>query len=501
MAAIWPRLPEPLWGYALLSDDPPRADDPFPPERRLAGAGDIAVEGWLGAFWVTARLKGQVCAVHERLIGAGSAFDLILDLMPEPLLSLPVLPPGYYAPGPDARRLAAALDELPEMTGSFEKPKYFTYDARLCAHDTGSVRGCGACLDVCGAGAIASENGAIRVNPYLCQGCGDCTGACPSGALRYARPSPGESLQRLRWALDLAPQAAVAPWLVLVPGEEGEKWWANCGQTAPVRALPFPLEALGAAGLEFWLAALAFGAAGIALPDLPGVSALTRNNLHRQLAHGRALLDALGIGSERLAFPWTPDLPELGPACPPATFVCLDDKRDVLHLALEHLRRHAPLQAEETILPAGAPTGSIRVDGDRCTLCLACVHVCPTAALKDGRDEPALSLIEANCVQCSRCVHACPEDAMVLEPRYLFDRPRARTPRLLHREAVFRCPECGRPFATERMIRTIAERLKDHPLFQGDKRRRLSLCEDCRIRAAFFAGGLTPAGGRSVTSD
>lgn len=488
VAAVWPLLPEPLKRYALLSDAAGKADAFLPLECCLAGASDIAIEGWLGAFRVTARRQGEICAVQERLLGAGGAFDLILDLLPNPLLALPVPPPGYYAPGPDDDRLAAALAELPDMLGVFDKPKFFAYDARLCAHDTGAIHGCRACLEVCGAEAISSERGAIRVNPFLCQGCGDCTSACPSGALRYAWPTPAESLQELRRMLQVSAPANSARWLLLLPGEKGENWRAEQAETVPEQVLPFPVEALGAAGLEFWLAALAFGAAGVALLDLPGLNDLTRANLRQQLAYGRALLEALGLGGERLTFSAAPAFPEHGAACPPATFACLDDKREILHLALEHLWRHAPLQPEETMLPDDAPCGAIRVDTDRCTLCLACVGLCPAAALKDGADEPSLSLIEANCVQCGRCANGCPEKAIELQPRYLFDRNRARTPRLLHREAIFRCPECGRPFATERMIRTIGERLKNHPLFQGDKLRHLSLCADCRVKGMFSGG-------------
>lgn len=479
-------MPEPLKRYALLSDAPEKTFAVLSRERCLAGARDIAVEGWLGAFRVTARLHGEICAVQERLLGTGGAFDLILDLFANPLLSLPVPPPGYYAPGLDDNRLAAALAELPDMIGVFDKPKFFAYDTRLCAHDTGAVQGCRACLEVCGAGAIVSENGAIRVNPFLCQGCGDCTSACPSGALRYAWPAPAEALQDLRRLLHVSARAAsAAPWLLLLPGEKGENWLAEHAETLPDQVLPFSLEALGAAGLEFWLAALAFGAAGVALLDLPGLSDLTRANLRRQLAYGQALLEALGIDGARLTFSAAPAFPEQGAVCPPATFACLDDKREILHLALEHLWRHAPLQAEEVALPDGAPCGVIRVDADQCTLCLACVGLCPAGALKDGKDEPSLSLIEANCVQCGRCAHGCPEKAIELQPRYLFDRQRARARRLLHREAIFCCPKCGKPFATERMIRTISERLKNHPMFQGDKLRQLSLCEDCRVKAMF----------------
>ena len=133
-------------------------------------------------------------------------------------------------------------------------------------------------------------------------------------------------------------------------------------------------------------------------------------------------------------------------------------------------------------LPEGSPFGEIFVSQDACTLCMACVSVCPGRALQDGGDSPALKFIEANCLQCGICASACPESAIELAPRLHFDHNTTHSARPLKEEQPFRCLQCGKPFATRSMIRTMTEKLKGHWMFEDDAAlRRLQMCEDCRV--------------------
>jgi ferredoxin len=68
-------------------------------------------------------------------------------------------------------------------------------------------------------------------------------------------------------------------------------------------------------------------------------------------------------------------------------------------------------------LPVGAPYGAIEIDSDKCTLCLACVSLCPTGALGDHPDRPEVQFTENACVQCGVCESTCPETAITLKPQ------------------------------------------------------------------------------------
>lgn len=118
-----------------------------------------------------------------------SKFDLILDVRVDPKMRMSQTPQGYFAPGVDPLEQALAANQLLEMVGEFEKPKYFTYNEKICAHGRNGKVGCSTCIDVCSTGAIGSifknGQGSVAVNPNPCMGCGACATSCPSGAMSY----------------------------------------------------------------------------------------------------------------------------------------------------------------------------------------------------------------------------------------------------------------------------------------------------------------------------
>ena len=168
----------------------------------------------------------------------------------------------------------------------------------------------------------------------------------------------------------------------------------------------------------------------------------------------------------------------------PATFAVQSDKRATLDLAIDHLLRQSSSTPEQIALPAPAsPFGSLIVDRDACTMCLACVGACPESALTDHADRPLLGFIETNCVQCGLCATTCPEDAITLEPRLLLAEGGAarRRMRVLNEAEPYCCVRCGKPFATLNAIEAIVGRLAGHAMFQGAAAERLRMCSDCRV--------------------
>jgi ferredoxin len=150
---------------------------------------------------------------------------------------------------------------------------------------------------------------------------------------------------------------------------------------------------------------------------------------------------------------------------------------------MDHLLENAPQHRKSVALQAGAPFGRVKVDGAACTLCMSCVAVCPTSALRGGQGLPQLKFVEDACVQCGMCVKACPEDAVTRETRFLFDAEERCATRLLHEEQPACCISCGKPFATRSMLDVMAKKLADHWMFQGEaEKRRLEMCEDCRVK-------------------
>jgi len=426
--------------------------------------------------------------------GRNERFDLVLDLSREPLLRMHQPPQGYIAPGADPVAQASAVAALVAMVGEFEKPKYFAYKASICAHSRSQKTGCNQCVDVCSTDAIRGDGDHVAVEPHLCMGCGACTTVCPSGALSYAYPAVPDFGARVRTVLATYGRAGGHDaCLLLHAAAAGEAIarLARRGPGLPARMIPLEVHHVASTGIDVWLAALAHGASQVALLLVGDEAPEYREALARQMEIADAIAQALGyqgqhfrlfdagaggdLGAELAAWPAA-----LGVRAP-ATFALTADKRTTAALAIEHLLAHAPVPRVEVPLPRGAPFGTIVVDRDACTMCLACVGACPVGALQDHPESPQLSFIETKCVQCGLCAETCPEHAITLSPRLELSRA-AKEPRVLNEAAVFNCIACGKPLGTEKMVNAMLGKLAGHSMFAAPGALdRLKMCADCRV--------------------
>lgn len=167
----------------------------------------------------------------------------------------------------------------------------------------------------------------------------------------------------------------------------------------------------------------------------------------------------------------------------PATFKTVGKRRDLLRFALGELHRLAPKPVDVIALPQGAPIGAVSVDTGGCTLCLSCVSVCPTGALRDDPDRPVLKFVEDACVQCGLCQSTCPEKVITLKPQINFHAGRAPAIVIKEEEPAL-CVRCGTAFGVKSTIDRIAAKLEGrHWMYPaGDKRLdAIRMCADCRV--------------------
>ena len=529
---------------------------------------ELSVSGHLGAFVAQGGAGEGTMDLAVSMQRPSGRFDLVLDLSPVPVIAARLSPPGYVhvrstmrarasdsgskdssagttsdtasgmpsgtstltapeaafggatdstadsTPGStldsaneaaNEAATAAAIDALAGLVGEFDKPRYFAYDASICAHSRSRLPGCSNCLDVCVTGAITSAGEGVDIDPFLCQGCGSCATRCPTGAMVYAYPKPSDAIRRTREALVPGASGDRATTLLL----HGEEAAAAVEAARPEShgVLPMLVEEVSAFGIDYWATILCAGVGRILLVSDAAEDDPNRHALEEQAGLLRTLVSGLGVGPEVIQLIRSSALADLSALPAPAAalttlntpaFAAHDDKRQTVRTALDALAKGlgfasgvGNVTGEVALVPLlpGSPFGQIRVDTDACTLCVACVSTCPAGALLDGQDTPALRMVEANCVQCGLCEAACPENAISLEPRFLRDSVEARRVRTLHEESPFDCITCHKAFATKGMIETMLGKLSGHWMFEDEKAlRRLKMCEDCRVKDIFRDG-------------
>ncbi|MEO5672810.1 MAG: 4Fe-4S binding protein, partial [Ramlibacter sp.] len=375
-----------------------------------------------GAIGLDYQIDMDRCASHRACVQACDAagaidfqrvgetlseqFDMVLDLRAQPAFPQHAPPQGYFSGGGMHTDLLPTILKLRDLVGEFEKPKFFVYKQKLCAHSRNEKVGCNACIEVCSAEAISSglagdgpprggggsfggqrSVGAqdprqqIKVNPNLCVGCGACTTVCPTGALTFAYPRAPEQGLKIRTllathALAGGKQAA----LLLHSQERGQTLVEELGRAArlgkahgvPASVIPLALWHTASLGIDVWLSAVAFGASQVAVLTTGEEAPQYLTALREQMEVAQTILSGLGYQGKHFVLIEAGDAVMLDdrlaalaaqrPAIPAiaARFAIAPEKRATLELALDHLAEHAPSRPEAIALPAaGSPFGSL----------------------------------------------------------------------------------------------------------------------------------------------
>jgi ferredoxin len=442
--------------------------------------------------------------------GAVSRCDVLLDVSGgPPLFPAADLRDGYVRadPGDPAAVLKAVL-RAHELVGSFDKPRYITFTADLCAHSRSNIVGCRRCLDLCPTSAITPAGDHVAIDETICAGCGQCAAACPTGAASYALPPADALMLKLRTLLAVYREAGGSSPILLFHDEDHGgpliDALARHGDGLPANVLPLAVNEVTQIGLEAIAAAFAYGALAVRMilrakprHDIAG--------LRKTIALAEPILAGLGFAGKRVATIETDDPFALGQTLraielgdttsKPATFQPAGDKRGVLRFALHELHRVAPAPTDIIALPIGAPFGAVEIKVEGCTLCLSCVSVCPTGALSDDPERPLLRFAEEACVQCGLCKATCPEKVITLAPRLAF-LAAITAPRVLKEEEPFDCIRCGKPFGVKSTIERVIAKLEGKHWMYRDSASRLEvvkMCENCRV-AAVTEEGFDPYG-------
>ena len=332
---------------------------------------------------------------------------------------------GLFRAGRATRsRWRARCASSRSSSGEFEKPKFFDYKEKICAHSRSEIVGCTQLhrrvLDARDRerargeprqGRAAPVHGLRRVRDRVSVGRDDlrlsarrrhgraaARPCCRPTARRAARTRACCFTTRRRARADRAPGAARQ-------GAAGARDSARSAAHRLARARSHAGQlALGAAQVAILCGGL--GAAGI-----------SARRSSARCGYAQEIVSGLGLGEgafqadrgARRRRRWRGRCGRSAAprALAPATFNLSNEKR-----AHARFRVRPPAQARagaqggDRRCRAGAPYGAVVVDKQKCTMCLACVGACPEGALLDAKDKPQLQVHRAQL----RAVRAVRED-------------------------------------------------------------------------------------------
>lgn len=462
---------------------------------KLYFADTVEISGFLGAFKVTVENHGLNINLANAAIDH-DCFDIVLDMSLNGVMSEEVPVPGYFPVGRGFPKLSDALEEIPELMGTFDKPKYFRLDTDLCAHSSRGVKGCERCVDACPAGALSSEGSEkighrIQINPYLCQGVGTCATSCPTEAIHYALPNPTDTQKFIERLLNNYHQAGGEKPIVLICSSRHEQYNLMALRVLPENVIPVTVEELPSVGIDTWFAALVNGATQVLFAASRHMPPTILRILNQEVSMAQSFLAHLGIRKETIDILYLESLREAAPTlCDEPLGLNLGElegkKRDRLYVALDALATARGTEPGAQPLAATAPYGAIECSTTDCTLCMSCVAVCPTRALHHEGDSPSLKFIEQDCVQCGLCVKACPEKALTAVQQLNWNAAQRQSVVTLHQEEPAKCLRCHKPFAPQSMITMLQNKLRGHSHFSDQASLdRIAMCEDCRVVDVF----------------
>ena len=372
---------------------------------------------------------------------------------------------------PNLSSIEEVVTTLKENINSYSYKKFTTYDKEICQYDGRREEICSKCEEVCPTVAITKddETKTLGFSQIDCHGCGGCVSVCPSGAIDYA-PSNKESLFEMsKFYEETHP--------LIVP----EKMkMSSLEVSLKENVLPFAIEG------EKFLHEASF----LTLLQISGSQVIFFSDF---ISKGSG--DAIRIVNDIYQAKYGKDgilvamnEEELQKAINEVSFIegsefnfNQDDlkKREIFSHRLQKLVGDEDLGTVKT--GEHVHYGLVKVNEDKCTLCLVCVGSCNVDALQADATDNTLRLNPSLCTSCGYCEVSCPEtDCLTIERDVINLEPTWFKENILAKDELFACVECGVEFATVKSVTKIANMMA--PIFAHDpvKERSLYCCSDCK---------------------
>ncbi len=383
------------------------------------------------------------------------------------------IPPQRGVYDPTLSVIPKIVEEVISSHGDCTYKNHIKYSPHHCQYHHKRKTVCGHCADSCPASAItrADQPRELDITDINCVGCGRCAATCPTGAIECAT-MPRRAFDEILGFF----RNRVA--LILPNGEYIESLRLDL----PEKVLPLFVEQEAFLDEAHLLSLLQTTGHPILFYS-EKLSALSAQIVYllNEISRRRWNREAIYVCS---------DAAELEAGCrhisalPESIFdigVQTLSKREIFMQRLAHLVGDCDFGTIQT-----GPLlhyGDLTVDEKQCTLCLSCAAACDTGALTAHDEDNTLRFHPSLCTGCGYCAMTCPEsDCLQVSTNRLALRPDLFRQRVVARDTIFPCVECGKGFAPAKAIEKVAAMMK--PLFDNDsvKIKSLYCCPDCKAK-------------------
>ncbi|MFK2823936.1 4Fe-4S binding protein [Arcobacter sp. YIC-80] len=363
------------------------------------------------------------------------------------------------------------ISQLKENINSYSYKKFTTYDKTICQYNERREVICSKCEEVCPSVAITKDDTTkvLTFSQIDCHGCGGCISVCPSGALDYAPSNRDSMFEMSSFFADTHP--LITPQKMNIKDleielKEGVLPYAIEGEKFLDETAFLTLAQISGSQLVFYTDFISKGS---------GDAIRIVNDIYQKKYGKDAIIVAM-------------DEEELKAALEEVTFIENSHfnfnqeglkKREIFSHRLQKLVGEDDLGEVQT--GEHIHYGLVKVNEDKCTLCLVCVGACNVDALQADARDNTLRINPSLCTSCGYCEVSCPEsDCLEIERDVIKLQPMWFKENILAQDELFACVECGKEFATKKSVEKIASMMG--PIFASDpvKERSLYCCADCK---------------------
>lgn len=354
---------------------------------------------------------------------------------------------------------------------NYQYRKFTTYDKTICQYHERREEICSKCEEVCPTVAIVKDDSKkhLEFSQVDCHGCGGCVSVCPSGAIDYAPTSRDSIFEMAELYEDTHP--------LIVPQKMNI---SNLDIEIKENVLPFAIDGekfldestlltitqIAGSQLVFYTDFISKGS---------GDAIRIVNDIYQSKYGKDAILVAMNEEELKIALEEVSFIEN-------SHFNFNQDglkKREVFSHRVQRIVGEDDLGEVKT--GEHVHYGLVKVNEDKCTLCLVCVGACNVDALQADASDNTLRLNPSLCTSCGYCEVSCPEvDCLTIERDVIKLTPSWFKENILAQDELFACVECGKEFATKKSIDKIATMMG--PIFAVDpvKERSLYCCADCK---------------------